>query len=180
MTRSHKEWGLKRSDVEGQWVRLVRRAQKAKGDLVFSQSLLAGATPEQVALLVDALVGHQVNVVVTTGIDDEADTITRWISAVRKPERLHVLETDGLEAKDVWKAFGKARRLRYVVPAPRRGSPRHAGVPVPARGAARAWSAWPAATPPSRSGSRSLDRKRRRAQAQSSARSPDPVGVNPP
>ena len=107
MTRSHKEWGLKRSDVEGQWTRLVRRAQKAKSDLVFSQPLLAGAAPEQVALLVDALAGHQVNVVVTTGIDDETATVQRWSSAVRKPERLHVIETDGRDAKDVWKAFGK-------------------------------------------------------------------------
>lgn len=107
MTRSHKDWGLKRSDVEGQWVRLVRRAQKSRSDLVFSQSLLAGAAPEQVALLVDALAGHQVHVVVTTGIDDEAATIARWSAAVRKPERLHVLETDGLDSKHVWKAFGK-------------------------------------------------------------------------
>lgn len=107
MTRSHKEWGLRRGDVEGQWTRLVRRAQKARVDLVFSQPLLAGAAPEQVALLVDALAGHQVHVVVTTGIDDEAATLARWSAAVRKPERLHVIETDGMEPKDVWQAFGR-------------------------------------------------------------------------
>lgn len=107
MTRSHKEWGLARRDVEGQWTRLVRRAERSRVDLVFSQPLLARATPEQVALLVDALAGHRVHVVVTTGIDDEADTVSRWSSAVRKPERLHVVETDGMEPKDVWKAFGR-------------------------------------------------------------------------
>jgi hypothetical protein len=107
MTRSHKEWGLKRSDVEGQWSRLVRRAQKAKADLVFSQPLLAAATAEQVALLVDALADHQVHVVVTTGLDDESDTVARWSAAVRKPERLHVLPADGMEPRDAWRAFGK-------------------------------------------------------------------------
>lgn len=107
MTRSHKDWGLKRSDVEGQWSRMVRRAQKAKVDLVFSQPLLASASAEQVALLVDALAGHQVHVVVTTGLDDEADTLARWSAAVRKPERLHVLQADGMEPKDAWKAFGR-------------------------------------------------------------------------
>ncbi|TNM48227.1 hypothetical protein FHP29_02795 [Nocardioides albidus] len=107
LTRSHKEWGLKRSDVEGQWTRLVRRAQKSKCDLVFSQSLLAGATPDQIALLVDALAGCQVHVVVTTGRDDEAAVLARWQDTVRKPERLHVIETDGLEPGQVWKAFGK-------------------------------------------------------------------------
>ena len=107
MTRAHKDWGLKRADVEGQWTRLVRRAQRTRSDLVFSQPLLAHAAPEQVALLVDGLAGYQVHVVVTTGIDDETATLGRWASAVRKPERLHVIETDGREPKDVWKAFGK-------------------------------------------------------------------------
>ncbi|WP_141004536.1 hypothetical protein [Nocardioides humi] len=107
MTRSHKDWGLKRSDVEGQWTRLVRRAARAKADLVFSQSLLASATADQVALLVDALAGHQVHVVLTTGLDDETLATATWQAACRKPERLHVLETDGLEPAQVWKAFGK-------------------------------------------------------------------------
>lgn len=107
LTRSHKAWGLKRSDVEGQWTRMVRRAQKSRADLAFSQPLLATATADQVALLIDALAGHQVHVVVTTGLDDEADVVTRWAAAVRKPERLHVIETDGMDPADVWKAFGK-------------------------------------------------------------------------
>lgn len=107
LTRSHKDWGLKRSDVEGQWTRIVRRAGKSRADLVFSQPLLATASADHVALLIDALVGHQVHVVVTTGLDDESATVTRWAAAVRKPERLHVIETDGMEPAHVWKAFGK-------------------------------------------------------------------------
>jgi hypothetical protein len=107
LTRSHKAWGLKRGDVEGQWTRMVRRAQKSRADLAFSQPLLATATADQIALLIDALAGHQVHVVVTTGLDDESDAITRWAAAVRKPERLHVVETDGMDPADVWKAFGK-------------------------------------------------------------------------
>jgi len=107
MTRTHKDWGLKRGDVEGQWTRLVRRARKTHCDLVFSQSLLALASDDQVALLVDALAGYQVHVVLTTGIDDEAAAAARWARACRKPERLHVLETDGLEPAQVWRAFGR-------------------------------------------------------------------------
>ena len=107
MTRSHKAWGLKRGDVEGQWVRLARRADKANADLVFSQTLLAGATADQVDLLVDALGGYRVHVVVTTGLDDEAEAAKTWSRAVRKPERLHLIDTDGMEPVDVWKAFGK-------------------------------------------------------------------------
>lgn len=106
ITRSHKEWGLKRTDVEGQWTRLVHRARKAR-TVVFSQPLLATATPDQVALLVDGLAGHEVHVVIMTGLDDESAVVDRWRAAVRKPERLHVLEADGLEPADIWKAFGQ-------------------------------------------------------------------------
>jgi hypothetical protein len=105
--RCHKEWDLKRSDVEGRWTRLVERGAKTKADLVFSQPMLADASREQVALLVDALHGYQVHVVVTTGVADEAPVLERWATAVRKPERLHVLELDGSSPKATWKAFGK-------------------------------------------------------------------------
>lgn len=105
--RNHKEWELKRSDVEGQWTRLVERGRKSKADLVFSQCMLASADRDQIALLVDALHDYQVNVVVTTGVTDEAPVLERWATAVRKPERLHVLEVDGASPKAAWKAFGK-------------------------------------------------------------------------
>lgn len=107
ITRSHCEWGLARADVEGQWTRMVRRAARANADLVFSQPLLAGATADQVDLLVDALAGFQVHVVLTTAAGDETATLERWARAVRRPERVHVLETDGLEPEDVWRAWGR-------------------------------------------------------------------------
>lgn len=107
MTRSHRDWGLKRGDVEGQWARLVRRAATSKVDLVFSQSLLAQASAEQIALLVDALAGYRIHLVVTTGLDDETAILEQWSAAVTKPERVHVIETDGRSPAEVWKAFGK-------------------------------------------------------------------------
>jgi hypothetical protein len=107
LLRTHKEWGMRRADVEGQWTRLVHRATKAKADLVFSQPMLAAATPDQAALLVDALHGHQVNLVLTTGGEDETAVLERWSRVVRKPERIHVLEVDGASPKATWKAFGK-------------------------------------------------------------------------
>lgn len=110
ITRSHKRWGLKRGDVEGQWVKIVRRARRGKDDLVFSQTLLAEATLDQIALLVDALAGCQVHVVVTTGreaSETHTDAVQRWTSACRKPERMHVIETDGLTSEEVWRAFGR-------------------------------------------------------------------------
>jgi len=107
MTRSHRDWALRRADVEGQWTRLVRRARASRCDLVFSQSLLAAADADQIALLVDALAGYEVHVVVTTGIDDESDTVARWRAACRKPDRLHVIATDSLEPAQLWTAFGR-------------------------------------------------------------------------
>ncbi|GAB2973161.1 hypothetical protein [Nocardioides montaniterrae] len=105
--RNHRAWGLERADVEGQWVRLVERGARTRADLVFSQPMLASASAEQIALLVDALHGFQVNVVVTTVRTDESDLVERWSAAVRKPERLHVLELDGIGARATWKTFGK-------------------------------------------------------------------------
>ncbi|MEQ6902810.1 hypothetical protein [Nocardioides sp. YIM 152588] len=111
MLRTHARWGLRRSDVEGQWTRLVRRAEKARADLVFSQPMLAEAAPEQVDLLVDALVGFQVNVVVSAEGPRESAaleaTVLRWERAVRKPERLHVLAVAEETPEAVWRAFGR-------------------------------------------------------------------------
>lgn len=109
--RTHKQWQLKRGDVEGQWTTLVRRAAKAKADLVFSQSMLAEAEPDQIDLLVDALDGYQVNVVVTVAdVDDPAVVdalVARWARAVRKPERVHRLDVGDADPAASWKAFGK-------------------------------------------------------------------------
>jgi len=105
--RNHQEWGLRRSEVEGQWTRLVGLGIAEKADLLFSQPMLAAATPGQIALLVDALHGFRVHVVVTTGTGDAAAVLDRWGTVVRKPERLHLLDVAGKDDRAVWKAFGR-------------------------------------------------------------------------
>ncbi|TYL49728.1 hypothetical protein FXB39_12200 [Nocardioides sp. BGMRC 2183] len=107
--RSHRAWGLERRDVEGEWTRQVRRAEASRADLVFSQPLLAGATADQAELLADALVGYQVQVVITTdpGHREAVDDVReRWSRVTRKPERLHVLEVEGDPAA-TWRSFGR-------------------------------------------------------------------------
>jgi hypothetical protein len=116
MLRTHREWGYRRSEVEGAWTSIVRRGHSGKDTLVFSQTLLAGARPEQVALLVDALAGFEVHVVVTVQAPgawtipgeprhDLGAVLEVWGAAVKKPERLHVVVAG--ERKATWKAFGK-------------------------------------------------------------------------
>ncbi|TIC83606.1 hypothetical protein E8D34_15905 [Nocardioides sp. GY 10113] len=110
LLRSHREWGLRRADVEGRWVGMVRRAEQAKVDLVFSQTMLADAAPEQVDLLVDALHAFRVQVVVSAGPGEEARRdalVARWQRAVRKPERLHVLDLPDEDPATVWREFGR-------------------------------------------------------------------------
>jgi hypothetical protein len=106
--RAHTTWGFARKEVEGQWATLYRRAAKGKATVAFSQPLLASATTEQIDLFLDGLAGFEVHVVVTDapGVDID-DVLTRWGAAVRKPERLHVVELDGKGPQAAWKAFGK-------------------------------------------------------------------------
>jgi hypothetical protein len=40
MRRDHRDWGLRRKDVEGSWAHLCRRAIKNKDTVVFSHHLL--------------------------------------------------------------------------------------------------------------------------------------------
>lgn len=116
MTRTHKAWGYKRREVEGAWAGICRRILKAKGtyDYVLSQPLLAPAAPEQIDLLVDQLPGLAVHIVVTAPIGrdhDELleDVLNRWSRAVRKPERLHVIEVAPAQSREhVWREFGRA------------------------------------------------------------------------
>jgi hypothetical protein len=108
ITRTHKTWGFARKEVEGQWATLYRRALKGRSTVVFSQPLLASATPEQIDLFLDGLAGFQVHAVVSDAPDAElGDVLARWGAAVRKPERLHVLELEGKGPSAAWKAFGK-------------------------------------------------------------------------
>jgi hypothetical protein len=111
MTRTHKAWGYRRRDVEGAWAVICRRILKAKGsnDFVLSQPLLAGAAPEQIDLLVDQLPGLAVHIVlVAPAGDDISDPLERWGRAVRKPERLHVVEVRSQDGPEhVWREVGR-------------------------------------------------------------------------
>lgn len=114
--RAHRDWGYTRSEVEGAWTDIVRRGRPGKETLVFSHPFLCAARPEQVALLVDALVGFEVHVVITAQAPsawtvpgeprhDLGAVLGTWSAAVKKPERLHVIIAD--EPLSAWKAFGR-------------------------------------------------------------------------
>lgn len=111
MTRTHKAWGYRRREVEGTWAGICRRIIKTKGkdDFVLSQPLLVGAAPEQIDLLVDQLPGLAVHVVLVMPTDAAAgDVVARWSRAVRKPERLHVVEVaDHQGVAHVWRELGR-------------------------------------------------------------------------
>lgn len=99
--RDHKAWGFRRSEVEGAWADVYRRAWKGKATIAVSLPLLARATPEQVELFLDGLHGFEVHVVVTGERAPKA-----WAAAVTKPEEhLHMLRAADEAA--LWKAFGK-------------------------------------------------------------------------
>lgn len=115
--RDHRAWGLRRRDVEGVWAGIYRRARSATDDVVLSQELLAGATSEQVALLMDGLAGFDVHVVVTVCapdprvslVPDELDlgaVLDRWSHAVRSPDHVHVLPAHPDDRRTTWEAFG--------------------------------------------------------------------------
>ena len=111
--REHRAWGLRRRDVEGSWADVSRRAAKHKEDVVLGHELLAGATADEIALLVDGLRGVQLHVVVVAGppdarvalFPDELDLVSvldRWESAAGQPDRVHVLA-----GGDPWAALGE-------------------------------------------------------------------------
>jgi hypothetical protein len=93
--RRHRAVGVRRKDVEGAWAKVCRRTYKLKGDVLVCQPGFVDATPEQVALAVDGLVGMRLHLVLTPagaldagGIDD---LVGPWATYVRKPSRVHVL-----------------------------------------------------------------------------------------
>ena len=118
LRREHRAWGLRRKDVEGTWSAICRRALKARRTTVVTgHELLAGATPDEIALLVDGLAGTQVHVVVLAGapdcriglFPDELDlggVLRRWAGAISSPDRLHVVVTDPADGNVAWRALG--------------------------------------------------------------------------
>lgn len=82
ITREHKAWDLNRSDVEGAWARICRRGAKAKSDFLVTQDLLAGATKDQAALLLDGLTGLEAHLIIT--VRDPASTLLgEWEEATK-------------------------------------------------------------------------------------------------
>ncbi|MBB6628273.1 hypothetical protein H5V45_13175 [Nocardioides sp. KIGAM211] len=116
--RTHQHWGLRRKDVEGTWSRIARRAWKGRNSVVLVQPHLAGATRDQIALLLDALAGFDVHVILTAtppgapgtaGQEGPAALAARWASALRSPDRLHVVvpPRDGDPDAHAWRALGR-------------------------------------------------------------------------
>ena len=88
ITRTHKAAGLKRTQVEGAWARVCRRARKSRADCFVSVPDFFDATPEQAALALDGLAGFKVVLVITSGFITEPPAA--WTSLV-KDTRTHVL-----------------------------------------------------------------------------------------
>ncbi|MGZ8738750.1 MAG: hypothetical protein ACXWW7_16415 [Nocardioides sp.] len=115
--RVHKAWGYRRREVEGAWSAICRRAHKGRDTVVFSQPHLAAAAPDEIALLLDRLAGFDIHVVVTAPApaarpvrpgEELASVLTRWGSALRGPERMHVITPDGDDlTTHVWSEFGR-------------------------------------------------------------------------
>lgn len=83
--RLHATYGHRRKEVEGAWALLCKRARKEGAKthdaVVVSDDLLAGATSEQVALLLDSLTGFEVHVVATLA-DPAHQLVSAWTDAV--------------------------------------------------------------------------------------------------
>jgi len=86
LRRLHGTYGLKRKEVEGTLALLCKRARKEGAKthdaVVVSDDLLAGATREQVALLLDSLAGFEVHLVATLA-DPARQLVAAWSEAVR-------------------------------------------------------------------------------------------------
>jgi hypothetical protein len=117
LRREHRAWGLRRKDVEGTWSAISRRALKQRQTVVIGHELLAGASADEVALVVDGLAGTQVHVVVLASVPDgrvelfpdELDlgsVLDRWSVATSSPDRLHVVVADPADATVAWRALG--------------------------------------------------------------------------
>ncbi len=81
--RSHRSWGRKRSEVEGSWDTLCRKAHEHAGTTVISQELLAAASSRQVAGALTMLNGLGVHVVVTAG-DLASQIRAAWEAEVKQ------------------------------------------------------------------------------------------------
>ena len=116
---SHKAWGRKRSEVEGCWDALARRARDHEGVTVLSQELLAGASARRVTAAMTMLTGLDVHVVVTAR-DPARQATAEWQEGVKHGRRLTFEEfrrrvLDGQSETDYARRFRAAQDLPEVL-----------------------------------------------------------------
>ncbi len=83
---THKVWGRSRSEVEGSWDELCRRARGHDGVTVISHELLGSAGTSQVAAALSMLRGLEVHVVVTAR-DPARQLTAEWQEGVKHGRR---------------------------------------------------------------------------------------------
>jgi hypothetical protein len=86
---SHKAWGRKRSEVEGAWDHVCRKARKHDGVTVISHELLGGASTRQVTEALTMLKGVEVHLVVTAR-DPARQATAEWQEGIKHGRRLTV------------------------------------------------------------------------------------------
>ena len=116
---THKAWGRKRSEVEGSWDALTRRAREHEGVTVLSQELLAGASARRVTAAMTMLTGLDVHVVVTAR-DPARQATAEWQEGVKHGRRLTFEEfrrrvLDGQSETDYARRFRAAQDLPGVL-----------------------------------------------------------------
>ena len=116
---THKAWGRRRSEVEGSWDALARRARDHEGVTVLSQELLAGASARRVTAAMTMLTGLDVHVVVTAR-DPARQATAEWQEGVKHGRRLTFEEfrrrvLDGQSETDYARRFRAAQDLPEVL-----------------------------------------------------------------
>jgi hypothetical protein len=82
LLRTHKQAGLPRRDVEGQWARICDRVWSHKGRSLLSTPDLCVADKDQIRLALDPLIGLEVHLVIT--MDSLSQQLYgRWLAELR-------------------------------------------------------------------------------------------------
>ena len=84
---AHKAWGRRRSEVEGAWDDVCRKARAHDGTTVISHELLAAASARQVTAALTMLKGLEVHVVVTAR-DPARQAAAEWQEGIKHGRRL--------------------------------------------------------------------------------------------
>lgn len=140
---NHKSWGRKRSEVQGSWDALCRKARAHEGTTVLSHELLAAASSRQVLAALTMLTGLEVHLVVTAR-DPVRQVTAEWQEGVKHGrtltfeefqqavfagDRTHGLATRFAAAQDLpdvlarWGAALPPDRVHVVCCPPRSAAP---------------------------------------------------------